>query len=767
MAVRSRSVNSGGRAVTEQSASLVGRAGAIKIHRDGAGIAHISANDEWDAWNGMGFAAAEDRLWQMEYDRRRGGGRWAEIVGVEGIKADILARRLRLADAARADISVMSPPTRRMFDSYVEGVNAYIATRPAPPEFEYAEVTPAPWTVEDSIIAFKIRHILMGTWQLKLVQAIVAAGAGADALRAFDIRSPEGSLATIPPGVRVRDLLQSAEHDVADSARHLGFLSEAEAGSNAWVVSGRRTSTGMPVLCNDSHRALDVPNVYWQVSVEWPGARIAGAAFAGLPGLPHFGMNGRVAWAITHTMADYQDLYIERFDDALRHDTPDGWQASEPRVDSIEVRGSEPVKVETFRTRHGAVVHGDPRTGHALALRYTGTDGPCRTFNVFRSMLPADSVDELFDAQIDWVDPVNNLVAADTRGHIGYLTRGVLPIRSSRAHERLPSIGWTRDHDWLGFTPFEEMPRALDPAGGVIVTSNQAVLAGGRPYIAHSFHDPFRAERIMELLQSEELLTPRQIAVIQGDAGSWVAARWIGYLQSLPRAEGLEGEAHALLTSWDADLAPSSAAALLYACFRRAVARNVFEPLVGPPMWRWLTSSTIPAAGLLIRRGLASLIWHEIIAKPPVEQRVLRDAVPQSLADAWRSAVSLAGPDSRRWNWAEWHKTHAQHPLSRLYGRGLNPPSVGVGGDSDTPQTAAYGFREGGPFNIDSLSVYRQVVDLTEMERATSVVPGGASGVPGDSHYADQLALWAAHERVPMMGADVRPIRNRSLGGDQ
>jgi penicillin G amidase len=753
--------------LTRQSASLPGRAGPINIDRDGAGIAHVSANDEWDAWTGMGFAAAEDRLWQMEYDRRRGSGRWAQVVGVEGVKADILARRLRLADAARADISVMSELTRKMFDSYVDGVNACIATRPAAPEFALAQVVPARWTVEDSIIAFKIRHILMGTWQLKLVQAIVTAGAGADALEAFAIRSPHGSLATIPPGVRVTDMLRGAEHDVADSARYLGFLSEAEAGSNAWVVSGLRTSTGMPVLCNDSHRALDVPNVYWQVSVEWPGARIAGAAFAGLPGLPHFGMNGRVAWAITHTMADYQDLYIERFDSALRHATPDGWQGSESRVERIEVRGSDPIDVETFRTRHGAVVHGDPRSGHALALRYTGTDGPCRTFNVFRTMLPAESVSDLFDAQADWVDPVNNLVAADTRGHIGYLTRGVLPIRSSRAHERLPSVGWTGDNEWLGFTPFEEMPRTLDPAGGVIVTSNQAVLAGDQPYIAHSFHDPFRAERIMELLQSAEKLTPLQIAEIQSDTGSWVAAKWVGYLRSLPRPADRGGQAHALLTSWDANLAPESAAALLYACFRRALARNVFEPIVGPSLWQWLTSSTIPAAGLLIRRGLASLIWHEIISDPPVERRVLRDVVPQSLSEAWHAAVSLAGPESGRWIWSDWHKTHAQHPLSRLYGSNLNPPTVGVGGDSDTPQTAAYGFREGSPFNIDTLSVYRQVVDLTDMERATSVVPGGTSGVPGDEHYADQLALWAAHQRVPMMRRRTHPIRQSLRGGDR
>ncbi|HEX2037214.1 MAG TPA: penicillin acylase family protein, partial [Chloroflexota bacterium] len=523
----------------------------MTIRRDRCGVAHVKGAGERDLWFGQGFASAQDRLWQMEYDRRRAAGRWAEVAGPGAVAADVLARRLQLVRASQADVEAMSPPTRAMFEAYAAGVNAFLESgRPLPPEYELSGIEPEPWQPWHSVAAFKVRHVLMGVWQQKLARAQLLAMIGPQAYARLDGRPPVGSPTILPPGGKVGRLFAESFDELRRAASHLGFLAEAEGGSNSWAVHGSRTTTGKPVLCNDSHRALDVPNVYWQVHLTCPDFDAIGATFPGFPGLPHFGHNGHVGWSITHTGADYQDLYVERFsgpagsaspvvnasDPAdpggagqhpgrhpIRSLTPQGWEEAERVVERIEVAGASALDVEVWRTRHGPVVHGDPRRGLALALRYTATDGPCRGFEVLRPMLRARTVAELQETQRSWVDPVNNLVAADSAGSIGYLTRGTIPIRSSTAHRQFPAPGWTGEHEWVGYVPFESLPRVIDPPQGFIATANQAVIAEDEPYIAHEFSPPFRAARIVELLSAEGRLAPDEIAAIQGDTTSRAA----------------------------------------------------------------------------------------------------------------------------------------------------------------------------------------------------------------------------------------------------
>ncbi|MGH2585708.1 MAG: penicillin acylase family protein, partial [Dehalococcoidia bacterium] len=514
--------------------TLAGLRAPATLRRDAFGVAHIRAENEYDAWFAQGFAAAQDRLWQMEYDRRRAVGRWAEVAGPAALPADRLARRLQIERAARADVDAMSEGTRAMFEAYTAGVNAFLTSgQPLPAEYALAELTPEPWEPWHSVAGFKIRHVLMGVWQQKLVQGRLLAMIGPESYARLDTRPPLGSAPILPPGGQVAALYEQASEEIAAAAEHLGFLAEVEAGSNSWAVHGSRTTTGMPVICNDSHRALDVPNVYWQVHVACPAFDVIGATFPGVPGFPHFGHNGRVVWNITHTSADYQDLYVERFDpaDPTRYRTPDGWARAEHTRETIRVRGGGPVEVETWRTRHGPVVHGDPRRGVAIALRYTATDQPCRGFETFRPMLDARTVAELHETQRDWVDPVNNLVSADVEGNIGYLTRGEIPVRSSEAHRQFPVPGWTGGHEWTSSIPFEQLPQAINPAEGFIATANQTVTAEDDLYISHNFAPPSRAQRIVELLTSKPTLTPEEIAAMQGDVLSVPARSWAALLR--------------------------------------------------------------------------------------------------------------------------------------------------------------------------------------------------------------------------------------------
>ncbi|HVG97177.1 MAG TPA: penicillin acylase family protein [Chloroflexota bacterium] len=733
----------------------------VTVRRDAAGVAHVEARDEHDAWFGQGWVSVQDRLWQMESDRRRAAGRWAEVTGQAGVAADVLARRLDLVRASQADVAAMSAPTRAVFDAYAAGVNAALAARaasggPLPPEFALGGLRPEPWEPWHSVAVFKIRHVFMGTWQQKLYQATLLARVGPQRYAALRGRPPAGSPTILPPGGRVAPLLETALEELEAAAAALGFLALGEGGSNSWAVHGSRTTTGTAVLCNDSHRALDVPNVYWQVHVACPAFDVIGATFAGLPGFPHFGHNGHVAWNITHTAADYQDLYVERFEqDGAVYQTAGGRVPAERRRERIAVAGGPAVEIEAWRTAHGPVVHGDPRSGQALSLRYTATDGPCRAWETLHPMLLARSVEALQESQREWVDPVNNLVAADTAGSIGYLTRGVLPLRTSDAHRQFPAPGWTGEHEWVGQVPFEQLPRAVNPPEGYIATANQAVLEGDGLYIAHEFSAPFRAERIVEVIGGATApLSPQAIAALQGDVVSRAARAWARRLGASGPYGGDAERARALLAApgFDGTLSPESGAALLYAHFRRAVAGALYAPLLGQAAWDWLLAAEGTTTHAMITRWLAGAVYA-LEGETTPDGRPWDDVLRPALETAWRTATAREGADPAGWRWAARHRTAARHLLSATFpahAARLDPPAVAVGGDGETIQAAGYIYADQPAFPIASLSVYRQVVDLGDVAAGGFVVPGGVSGDPDSAHYADQLEAWRTHRRVPM-----------------
>ena len=754
------------------------------ITRDGYGVPHVQAGTAADVWAGMGYACAQDRLFQMDYDRRRACGRWAEIAGATALGGDVLARRLGLAAAARRDVAAMSPPLRAAFEAYADGANRAIAEGALPLPGRYRV---EPWQAWHSVAAFLVRHVQMGQWQHKLANAVLLARTGAAAFERLETRPVPGSPVAVPPDGRlthpVGRLLDEA---LTDLEGHLGFLAEVEPGSNAWAVSGRRTAHGHAVLCNDSHRALDTPNVYWQCHLTCPDFDVSGATFPGLPGFPHFGSNGSVAWAITHGDADTQDLYLEHFE-GTRYRTPSGWAEAEVRHERIETRGGSTVDVALWATRHGPVVHGNPDTGLALALRWTGTHRPNRGFECLLPMLTARNVAELAAAQDGWVDPVNNLVGADTGGRIAYQCRGELPVRSSDAARRLPVPGWDDACEWTGTVPFGDLPATVDPAAGFVMTANNVLTDADQPYVSYTFSQPWRAERLRSLLAGTGPLSVAELAGMQADTVSLAARGWGRLLTGLgPFADPGAEAARSLLAGFDGDLAAGSARALLYACFVRALAEALYRPVLGATTWAWTASGVLAPTMTMVRRWLGNDTW-ELLGGPvppdaaktaeardtgdtgdtaeaaetadtpgtagaadPAARAARRDrvlaAVPGALAGAWAAAVAAGGPDPARWRWGDGHRAVPVHPLAGPF------PGVPMGGDADTVQAAAYGWRAGGPFTVTALSVYRQVVDLGAPASASFVIPGGASGDPASAHFADQLARWAVHQRIPMSG---------------
>ena len=337
----------------------------MDIWRDPDGVPHALARATSDAFFAQGFVHAQDRLWHMEYDRRRAHGRWAELAGAPAVQQDILARRLGLGRSAHADYEGAAPETRGMLDAYAAGVNAFLATTRAwPVEFQLLETQPEPWAPWDSLAVFKIRHVEMGPWRMKIWRARLVRQLGPRLAAYLCPGTPPAPMLIVPPGVEYRGPEPDARETLERSDAALASLPAWIGGSNNWALAGSRTASGLPLVAGDPHRALDTPNCYYLNHLACSEFDAIGISFPGVPGLSHFGHNRQVAWCVTHAMADYQDVFVERFDpaDPTRYEFRGEWRQADVRREAVNVRGDRPVHVAITVTHHGPVVLGDPRT---------------------------------------------------------------------------------------------------------------------------------------------------------------------------------------------------------------------------------------------------------------------------------------------------------------------------------------------------------------------------------------------------------------------
>ena len=530
--------------------------GKIEIYRDDLGIPYVQAENEPDAFLAQGFVTAQDRLWQMEYDRLRGAGRWAEVVGDTALEQDKLMRRFRLTASAKADYAALDAPTRTMFDAYAAGVNAYInGPDPLPAEYEIAGIQPETWQPWHSIIVYKVRHILMGVFESKLWRARLVRALGPEkAGRLFPGYEP-GHLLILPPGAAAPGPLDTGLQELAAGAAALNHLAEMDAGSNSWVLSGPRTASGQPLLAGDSHRALDTPNAYYQNRIACPEFDVIGLSFPGVPAFPHFGHNPWVCWSVTHTAADYQDLYMERLRGGDAGDAPQylhkgQWHNAEIHHETVRSRSGRTESCRVVITNHGPLISGNPADAPApgqewagLSLKYTATEIPPpadpdtgQTWpSILRRMLDARNADELIESQRGWVDPVNNFLFADTAGNIGYLCRGRIPVRPRR-NGWLPVPGWTGEHEWQGDIPFAELPPAPSTRPRAISPPPTTAPVGDDypHYLAIDFTPEFRVKSVTRALLSLDKPAAPDMAQVHAQRISLPA---LAYLAVLPQVE--------------------------------------------------------------------------------------------------------------------------------------------------------------------------------------------------------------------------------------
>ena len=739
------------------SVRLAGLAGEVEIFRDDLGIPHIRAGSQHDGFFAQGYAHAQDRLWQMDADRRKAAGRWAEWAGPAWIDQDVFMRRLGLPQTAETDYAAFDADTRAMFDAYAAGVNAFIATTTVlPAEYGLVGATPEPWHPWDGCAIYKVRHVLMGTlgtklWRARLVQQF----------------GPEMVLKLRAGGQSPAPVIASPGVDFAALPDPAATLTGAElvsgqwdwSGSNNWLLDGKRTASGKPLLAGDPHRMLDVPNVYYQNHVACPEWDVVGYSFAGIPGFPHFGHNADVAWGITHAGADYHDLYVERFapGDPTRYEYQGDWLTAERRRETIAVRGGESRTVDVTVTRHGPIVVGDPASGHALALRYSAIDGPNPGFKTFLPMLRAKNVDELDATMRDWVDPANNFMMADRHGAIGYLMRGRVPLRP-RANGWLPVPGWTGEHEWAGDIPFEELPRVRNPDTGWIVTANNRIVDDSYPhYVALDWAPPTRAQRIISRVEGLTGATVADMASIHAERVSLPSRVFVAALDGIAPSDGRAAEAKRILQDWDGAMDADAVAPTLYAVWREQTTATLIDTTELAKL-RGIASAGDPlplralSLGSRFRAAVPALIARDDTALlPPGETwaGLLGQALDRTIA--W--LTEQLGPEMATWTWGSLHGTAPKHTLAGTFpdlAPLLNPPAVGFGGDGDTPQAAAYAGLEGTGFALIGTAVARYCFDTADWDNSGWVVPLGASGHPGSEHYADQVEAWREVRLLPM-----------------
>ena len=706
------------------------------IERDEAGTVTIRAARPQDASFALGYAHAQDRLWQMEMMRRAGAGRLSEIVGEATLPTDKLLRTLGLRRLAQVAYGRLSDRAKAHVDSYVAGVNGYLETRtgPLPPEFLIAGIDPEPWEPADSLVWARLMSMqLAGNWFGEITRArMLKAGLSTDQIDLLyaPFEGSDGSLTA--PDLSGVDLVGGTRLAALD--RMLPEILRPRRASNAWAVDGLLSPSGVPIVAGDPHLGLQSPNLWWLARVESPGYLRVGAFVPGVPFLV-IGHNGAVAWTFTTTHSDTQDLFVERIDpaDPSRYLTPDGSAPFETRVERFGVDGGT-LEHTVRTTRHGPVVSdamGDAADaaadGTVLALASASFTEDDDTSQALFDMGAAIDVDGMVRALRKFHAPQQNVLFADTAGRMGLVSAGRVPLRAT-GDGFYPSPGWTGTHDWTGWAPFEALPQVLDPEDRVLVNANERVI-GADPdlFIARSFDAPYRARRIADMLADGDR-SVAGMASMQMDTASLFARDLLPLmLPHLPEAEGkgLEARAAALLRDWDGTMAADRAEPLIFAAWVRALTVRLFADDLGPLLADY--SRARAATLLTVLRDEHAFCDDTRTAQ---ERESCADMIAGAYEDALTLLARLQGNSIDTWTWGAAHRAWFSHPLWTrvpVVGEVLTTRTPTGGGDY-TVSRGSFSGPQDDPFRHRHGAGLRVIYDLANLENSRFVAALGPSG---------------------------------------
>lgn len=738
--------------------AVAGIEGGVTISRDPLGIPTIRTQAPSDLFFGFGYAIAQDRLWQMDLYRRLAGGRLAEILGdrpvavkpggrlepASVVQLDCLHRALGLVRGAQASQELLSHEARMALECYAAGVNAAISAmqqeRCLPLEFYLLGYEPEPWRAQDSLAIGRFI-----AWMLCLA-------ARAELVLGALLSHPDLSLLlpVYPQGEPV--IVQGA-----------GSLGGGGGGSNSWVGGPGRTRSGHAILCNDPHLPMGLPCLFYQVTLRGGGYHVSGATMPGIPAIV-IGANADVAWGITSAMPDDADLYRE----TLHPSDPDlygfegNWRRLTVGVEEIAVRGGPSRRVTIRYVPHGGadcpLLSDILPLDTPLSLRWTGLE-PSREMDALLKICRARGLDEFQEALRNFAIPAQNFLYADRAGNYAYFCAGRFP-RRRRGEGPFPLDGASGASEWQGEIPFDELPSLINPPSGLIVTANHRIVDDTYPHtLTYLWEPPYRARRILELLERGGLDVP-DMAAIQGDVLS-LQAKAVVMRVIAPVAGDLSRRARAAaerLLHWDFRMRAESGEAALYHVFYERLRSLVFADRlnrVTHELYRgYFSLLHLPVVPVdrILEEGEA--VWMPE-GRGPVVSRALEEAVA-----FLEEKMGAEG----EWAWGKVHSFTLRHPLGGGRDRGstflnrivqLNRGPFPHPGDGMTVNVAAYLLSH--PFEPVVGPAYRQIVDLGNVHESLWIIPGGSSGDPLSPHYSDQLADWRDGRYHPMDPSSAAP----------
>lgn len=724
---------------------------AAQIHRDGHGIPHIYADTEADLFVGYGYAMAQDRLFQMDYLRRRALGRVSEIMGPEAFEYDLLVRTVGLHAIAEREVVQLPAETVSFYEAFAQGVNCAMEDHHDQPpiEFDLLGYRPEPWRPVDSIALLgELRWYLTGRFPVIAVPEMAKRALGAGQLyEAFT--TPEAASETI----LLSGEYESRTGDSSPPHESMGGLDDTT-GSNNWVIGPSRSASGAPILASDPHIAFGAPGCWYQAHLIGGRFNVAGAGYAGAPGII-FGRNEHVAWGITNNISSQRDLYLERTDpghpDAFLYDGQ--WEPARKRVERIVVRGGRTQEEVIWSSRNGPIVDrvlpAFARHTGPVSLRWAGAM-PCAWPTVLLRSSTAESCVDLESSLDGWVVPTLSMVFADVDGRFGFRATGEVPLRQSntRGYRR----GWDPADAWEGMIPFSGMPSVREPERGWIASANNLPAPPDYPYpLANMSPSGQRARRIRQLVESCQTISRQDVQSMQYDALSLRAVEAIPSLVSILR----DGDAHLrsaadILDDWDCRMDVDRPAATLFEEFQHSWNTTVAIERFSADA----RAMAIGDAAAFVAGGIGSLSLRLLAADdvgwfPSTAAR--DDAVRAAMAAAIAALAERLGGNMSTWTWGRVHTLHLRHVLSdrgdlgALLDRGGQP----VGGNgfvvSNTGSSSSHAADGGANFRL--------VVDLAECPaQLWSLDVAGQSGQPGSPNYVDQTTDWleGRYHRTPL-----------------
>ena len=694
----------------------------VKVIRDKWGVPHIYAQNQHDLFYAQGYVQASDRLYQMEIWKRAGQGRLAEILGAPFAGRDAAARKLRYRGSMKEEFESYAPDAQSILEAFTEGINAYIDSRRGnlPVEFKLAGFEPDHWKPEDCVQRMAAYGLMSNaTSELRIARLVGALGAEkTTALVAPEPFTKLDPAATIDYASIDPDML----HDFTGSDIRIEV---PPPGSNNWVVSGSKTTTGRPILANDPHRTLSIPSLRYVVHLVAPGWNVIGATEPALPGVA-IGHNEDIAWGITVFSADQQDLYVETLR-GTQYKTAKGWRPLRVTSEPINVKGAKPVVTRIEFTDHGPLVWRKGDRG--VSLQWVGSRPGTAGYLADLSVDRAHNWNEFRRALARWKVPGENIVYADRAGHIGEQSAALAPRRTWNG--LLPVDGSSGKYEWNGFVPIDELPHSLDPERGFIATANNLTLASNDPrHIGHEWASTFRVDRITEVLDSSPKVALSDMSALQNDVTSLAAREALRLL----RSSGVDSDAAKLLLSWNGVITSDSSAAPLYENWIREL-RSEFARRVTSETLATIAEPVIGTDGTLA--GIARMNDSE-----------RRDIMNSTLTTAFSATRKLLGDDSTKWRWGTIHVARFRHGLDRRAKNAadLDPTPVERPGDGDTVNATPWRA----PFEQVHGATFRELIDLSSWDNSLAINSPGQSGNPSSAHYADLLPIWARGEYFPL-----------------